>query len=102
MNLFLLNLILLKKLQQHVVFFKDLSLGPFLFLVYLNDLHHASKVLNPIMFADNTNLSHGDINLLFEKINRELMNVSNWFNANKLLLNPSQKKLYGKYTSSIL
>ena len=86
MNLFLLNLILLKKLQQHVVFFKDISLGPFLFALYLNDLHHASKVQNPIMFADNTNL----------------MNVSNWFHANKSLLNPSHKKLYGKYTSSIL
>ena len=24
-------------------------LGPLLFLLYVNDLHHASKVLNPIM-----------------------------------------------------
>ena len=54
-------------------------LGPLLFLLYVNDLHHASKVLNPIMFADDTNVffSHSDINILFEKMNKELTNVSN-------------------------
>ena len=26
-------------------------LGPLLLLLYVNDLHHASKVLNPIMFG---------------------------------------------------
>ena len=69
-------------------------LGPLLFLLYVNDLHHASKVLDPIMFADDTNLffSHSDINLLFEKMNKELTNVSNWFNANKLSLNVKKTK----------
>ena len=63
-------------------------------LLYVNDLHHASKVLNPIMFADDTNLffSHSDINILFEKMNKELTNVSNWFNANKLSLNVKKAK----------
>ena len=42
-----------------------------------------------MIFADDTNLlfSHSDINVSFEKMNRELTNVSNWFNANKLSLN---------------
>ena len=31
-------------------------LGPLLLLLYVNDLYHASKVLNPIMFVDDTNL----------------------------------------------
>ena len=31
-------------------------LGPLFFLLYVNNLHHPSKVLNPIMFADDTNL----------------------------------------------
>ena len=64
-------------------------LGPLLFLLYVNDLHHASKVVNPIMFRDDTNLffSHSDINILFEKMNKEMTDVSNWFNANKLLSN---------------
>ena len=69
-------------------------LEPLLFLLYVNDLHHASKILNPTMFADDTNLffSHSDINLLFEKMNNELTNVSNRFNANKLSLNVKKTK----------
>ena len=60
-------------------------LRPLLFLLYVNNLHHASKVLIPIVLADGTNLffSHSDINVLFEKMNKELTNVSNWFNVNK-------------------
>ena len=44
-------------------------LGPLLFLLYVNGLHHASKVLNPIMFADDTNLFflHTNTMILFEK-----------------------------------
>ena len=38
------------------------------------------------MFVDDKNLffTHTNINVLFEKMNEELTNVSNWFNANKL------------------
>ena len=41
------------------------------------------------MLADDTNLffSHNDINVLFEKMNKKLANVSDWFYANKLSLN---------------
>ena len=40
------------------------------------------------MFADDTNLffSHININVLFEKMNKELTDVSNWFNGKKLSL----------------
>ena len=31
-------------------------LGPLLFLLYVNGLKNASSVLNPIMFADDTNI----------------------------------------------
>ena len=46
------------------------------------------------MFADDTNLffSHSDINILFEKMNKELTNVSNCFHANKLALNVKKSK----------
>ena len=46
------------------------------------------------MFADDTNLffSHRDINVLFEKMKKELANVSDWFNANKLSLNVKKTK----------
>ena len=73
-----------------------------MFLLYVNDLHHASKALNPIMFADDTNLlfSHCDINILFEKRSKELINVSNWFNANKLSLNVKKTKFSFLHKSS--
>ena len=46
------------------------------------------------MPVDYTNLffSHSDINILFKRINRELKNVSNWFNANELSLNFKKTK----------
>ena len=46
------------------------------------------------MFVNDTNLyfSHSDINVLFEKINKELTNVSDWFNATKLPLNVKKTK----------
>ena len=31
-------------------------LGPLLFLIFVNDLHKVRKYLDPIMFADDTNL----------------------------------------------
>ena len=77
-------------------------LGPLLFLLYVNNLHHTSKVLNSIMFADDTNifLSHSDIKLLLEKMNKELTNVSNWFNANKLSLNVKKTRFSFFHKSS--
>ena len=65
-------------------------LGPLLFLLHVNNLHHASKVLNPIMLADDTNL----------RTNKELTNVSNWFNANKLSLNVQKTKFSFFHKSS--
>ena len=64
-------------------------LGPLLFLIYVNDLHQASDILDPIMFADDTNLfySHKDINILFNTVNKELIKINDWFKANKLSLN---------------
>ena len=46
------------------------------------------------MFADDTNLffSHRDNNVLFEKMKKELTNVSDWFNANNLSLNVKKTK----------
>ena len=64
-------------------------LGPLLFLIYVNDLCNASDILDPIMFADDTNLFllHQNINILFNKFNEELQKIETWFKANKLSLN---------------
>ena len=54
----------------------------------------ASKILNPVIFADDTDrlFSHSDINVLFEKMNKELKSVRKWFNVNKLSLNVKKTK----------
>ena len=69
-------------------------LGLLLFLLYVNDLHQASDLLKPIMFADDTNLfySNSYIKTLFNAVNMELTKINNWFKANKLSLNGTKTK----------
>ena len=67
-------------------------LGPLLFLFYVNDLNKAFDVLDPIMFADDTNLfySHQNIKTLSGTVNCELQKICEWFRANKLSLNETK------------
>ena len=69
-------------------------LGPLLFLIYVNDLPKASKILIPIMFADDTNLfySSNSVRDLFTTVNNELKEISDWFKSNKLSLNVKKTK----------
>ena len=69
-------------------------IGPPLFLAYVNDLQNASRLLDPIMFAHDTNLffNHKDIKHLFTVENNELVNIKEWFTANKLSLNVEKTK----------
>ena len=68
-------------------------LGPLLFLLYINDLQFASDLLDPIMFADDTNLlySSKDINTASLKVNKELQQINECFISNKLSLNVKKK-----------
>ena len=52
---------------------QDSILGPLFFLVCVNDLPFSFKMLNPIMFADDTNLfyEHKNIIKLFATVNEE-------------------------------
>ena len=79
-------------------------LGPLLFLIYVNDIVSSSNCLNFILFADDTNIfySHKNINIIFETVNRELIKINEWFQANKLSLNTTKTKYTIFAKSSII
>ena len=75
-------------------------LGPLLFITYMNDIREASENFKAISYADDTNLlsplcsfststSLKDIQTqqLSKNINKELDNILEWLNTNKLSLN---------------
>ena len=65
------------------------NLGPFLFLLYVNDLVEVSSAFTPIMFADDTTLvfKDKDASMLESACNTELQKFQLWANANKLSVN---------------
>ena len=69
-------------------------LGPFLFLIYMNDIEQATREFSIQVFADDTSLTLTDKNLdlLIEKANVAFIPIYEWLCANKLSLNLSQKK----------
>ena len=67
---------------------QGLSLGPLLFLLYVNDLPNAVQSV-PQLFSDDTCLllSHSKPLTLQEKLNQEVSLLCNWCNSNKLTIN---------------
>jgi hypothetical protein len=64
-------------------------LGPLLFILYINDIVNVSKIIFPILFADDTNVfvSGKVIKDMIKIINVELEKLSIWLSANRLSLN---------------
>ena len=68
-------------------------LGPLLFLLYVNDLKNATNLLDPIVYADDTNLFLIQrYSYLFETASLQLEIINQWFISNKLSLNVSKTK----------
>ena len=68
------------------------SLGPVLFLIYINDLPNCFDALTFRIFADDTNVfaSARDLKILEKKINSELKKVKIWCDVNRLSINFSE------------
>ena len=64
-------------------------LGPLIFLVFCNDLSLHLEYLQCIQFADNTilYLGHKNRHYLRYCVESDLINIQDWFNANRLTLN---------------
>jgi Reverse transcriptase (RNA-dependent DNA polymerase) len=69
------------------------SLGPILFLCFINDIFYCTN-LSMFLFADDTNAlaQHANLNELVSFCNRELQKLATWFRANKLVINISKTK----------
>ena len=61
---------------------------------FVNDLNSSTKILDPVPFANNTDLfcSDSDIRTVFEIANKELGQISDWLLVNKLSLNVEKTK----------
>ena len=67
-------------------------LGPKLFIIYINDICNVSKILDLILFADDTNIFYTGNNIveLCKQLCVELDKLNIWFAVNKLSLNVSK------------
>ena len=78
-------------------------LGPLLFLIYMNDIHMASKCFKAILYADDTDLicplcsfntlhslNQDNLGDVCSNINAELNLILEWLNINKLSLSANK------------
>ena len=70
------------------------TLGPLLFIHYINDLGNCTLV-KPRLFVDDTCLVHSadTIDNLSKLINQDMINASNWMQANRLCINSEKSNL---------
>ena len=66
--------------------------GPFLFLIYINDLLNCLSFSSPRMYADDTHITYAgsDLHLIQSSISHDLEKLSKWLVSNKLTLNATK------------
>ena len=71
-------------------------LGVIFFLVYINDIPHASDLLLSMLFADDNTclLSANNLQELLVSANSELDKLLHWYTSNRLVLHPSKTKAF--------
>ena len=69
-------------------------LGPFLFLIKINDFEKATNYFSLRLFADDTSLTATgkDLDVLLQRINSELPAIYEWLCSNRLTLNLTKTK----------
>jgi len=69
------------------------TLGPILFLCYINDFAMATRLFS-VLFADDTTCLAKGTNLkdLVSFVNIEMQKIANWFRSNKMAVNTSKTK----------
>ena len=72
---------------------QDSVLGPLLFLIYINHLNLSIKLFKVYHFADDTSVLGFSklVNKLDKYINLHMKNLTEWLDANKILLNVKKK-----------
>ena len=71
------------------------TLGPLLFLIYINDMVNSSNLLFLTQFADDSTITYSSVNLeqAIKTVEREFNRVLYWLAANKLIINLSKTHL---------
>ena len=71
------------------------TLGPLLFLLYINDMIHISKIFFLTQFADDSTVTYSADTLaqVTKMAEKDFKLVLDWLAANKLIINPEKKTL---------
>ncbi len=77
------------------------TLGPILFLCYINDFWASTRLFSVLFAYDTTCVSKGkNLKEICTFVNIELKKIANWFLSNKMAVNTS--KWYSRYICTVL